>query len=71
MLIFVLGSLPNSRRNIELELLRVIMQNWQLDNLISNQLDNSKLIKCLNLIKSRLTARSLLIYNEFEFNKLH
>lgn len=70
MLVFALGSLPNSGRNIEPELLRIIMQNWRLDNLISNRLENSKLAECLNLVKSRPTVGSLATYDEFEFDEL-
>ena len=66
----LIGSLPNSRRNIEPELLRIIMQNWRLDNLISDQLDNSKLEESLNLIQSRPTVESLAAYDEFEFDEL-
>ncbi|PKK69219.1 hypothetical protein RhiirC2_781277 [Rhizophagus irregularis] len=45
----LLGSFPNSHRQIEPELLRIIMQNWRLDDLISNQLNNSKLVEELKL----------------------
>jgi hypothetical protein len=47
------------------------MQNWRLDNLVSNQLDNSKLIEGLNLIQSRPTVGSLAAYDEFESDELH
>lgn len=62
--------MPNSKRSIETELLRIVMQNWRLDNLISNQLDDQKLIQGLKLIQSRPTTGSLAAYDEFEFDEL-
>ncbi|GES84066.1 hypothetical protein GLOIN_2v415082 [Rhizophagus clarus] len=44
-----LCSLLNSKRAIELELLRIIMQNSWLDILISAQSDNTKLMNTLSL----------------------
>jgi hypothetical protein len=64
------GSFPNSHCQIELELLRIIMQNWRLDDLISNQLNNSKLFEGLKLVKSRPTAESLSAYDNFECDEL-
>jgi hypothetical protein len=47
------------------------MQNWQLDNLISKQQDNTKLTAALCLVQSRATAGSLAAYDQFEFAELH
>ena len=61
----LLGSYPNSRRNIEPELLRIIQQNCRLDELIiSNQ--SFKLTEALELVKSRPTSRSLVMYDGFD-----
>ncbi|CAB4402407.1 unnamed protein product [Rhizophagus irregularis] len=67
----VLGSLPNSKRTIELELLRIIVQNSRLDSLISAQSDNAKLMNALPLVQSRLTTGSLAAYDGFDFNELY
>src|SRR5947207_10243792 len=69
-IIFSLGSLPNSRRQIEPELLRIIMQNWRLDDLISAQSNNAKLTKGLKLIQPRTTLGSLAAYDNFQFAEL-
>jgi len=45
------------------------MQNWRLDDLISNQFDNSKLIEGLQ-VKSRPTIGSLSAYDKFECDEL-
>ncbi|CAG8805396.1 7601_t:CDS:2, partial [Dentiscutata erythropus] len=63
-------SYPNSHRQIEPELLQIIMQNWQLDNFVLAQLDNLKLVKSLKSIQPRATLESLSIYNKFEFDEL-
>jgi hypothetical protein len=65
-----LGSFPNSRRQIEPELLRIIMQNCRLDDLLSAQSDNMKLIDGLKLIQQCATTGSLASYDEFEFAEL-
>jgi len=65
-----LGSLPNSRRQIEPELLRIIMQNWRLDDLLSAQSHNTKLTEGLKLIQPRATSGSLAAYDKFEFAEL-
>ena len=66
----LLGSYPNSRRNIEPELLRIIQQNCRLDELIiSNQ--SSKLTETLELVKSRPTSGSLAMYDGFDSFELH
>lgn len=64
---FLIGSFPNSKRQIELELLRIIVQNHKIDDLISNQLDCPKMAEALELVKSRPTAGSLALYDEFDF----
>ncbi len=65
------GSLPNSRRQIEPELMRIIMQNWRLDDLISNQPENKKLAEALELVKPRATTGSLTVYEGFDFTELY
>jgi hypothetical protein len=65
-----LGSFPNSRRQIEPELLRILMQNWRLDDLLSAQPDNMRLIEGLKLIRQRATTGSLASYDEYEFSEL-
>src|SRR5271170_7593127 len=66
-----LGSFPNSHRQIEPELLRIIMQNWRLDDLISAQSNNIKLVEALKLIQPRATTRSLADYDNFESAQLY
>ncbi|CAG8805280.1 20903_t:CDS:2, partial [Dentiscutata erythropus] len=48
-------SYPNSHYQIKPELLQIIMQNWQLNNLVSAQSDNLKLVKILKFIQPRAT----------------
>ena len=66
----ILGSLPNSHHQIEPELLRIIMQTWRLDDLLSAQLNNIKLAEGLKLIQSRATTGSLASSDDFEFVEL-
>src|SRR5271154_5818520 len=66
-----LGSYPNSHRQIEAELLRIIMQNWRLDDLLSSQSDNLKLKERLKLVRPWPTIGSLAAYDEFEFDELY
>ena len=51
--------------------MRIIMQNWRLDDLISNQLENKKLAEALELVKPRATTRSLTVYEGFDFTELY
>ena len=68
---FLLGSFPNSKRCIEPELLRIIMQNCRVDNLISIQSGNNQnLIDALELIKPRPTTGSLAAYDGFNSEEL-
>ncbi|UZO15434.1 uncharacterized protein OCT59_006856 [Rhizophagus irregularis] len=46
------------------------MQHWRLDDLISAQSNNTKLVEALKLIKPRATSRSLAAYDNFEFSEL-
>lgn len=46
------------------------MQNWRLDDLLSAQSDNTKLIEGLKLIKPRETSGSLAAYDNFQFAEL-
>jgi hypothetical protein len=70
-LLFPIGSFPNSKRQIEPELLGIIMQNCQLNNLILDEQDNTKLTEALHLVQSRATAGSLAAYDKFEFAELY
>ena len=69
-MIVFLDSFPNSRRQIEPELLRIIMQNWRLDDLLSAQTNNMKLAEGLKLLRPRATTGSLASYDEFKFSEL-
>lgn len=46
------------------------MQNWRLDNLLSSQLNNTKLTEALKLIQPRATSESLAIYDKFQYAEL-
>jgi hypothetical protein len=70
-LLFPIGSFPNSKRQIEPELMRIIMQNWRLDDLISAQSDNTKLTEALCLVQSRSTTGTLAAYDGFDFAELY
>src|SRR5215211_5876943 len=65
-----IGSFPNSHRQIEPELLRIIMQHWRLDDLVSVQSNNIKLVEALKLIQPRATSGTLAAYDNFEFAEL-
>ncbi|EXX74048.1 hypothetical protein RirG_054720 [Rhizophagus irregularis DAOM 197198w] len=67
----LLGSFPNSKRAIELELMRIITQNSRLNCLISAQSDNQKLMEALSLVQNRLTTGSLAAYDGFDFAELY
>ena len=45
------------------------MQTRRIDELIYNQLDDSKLTQALELVKSRPTAESLASYDELDFTE--
>src|SRR2546430_13650380 len=66
-----IGSFPNSNRQIEPELLRIIMQHWRLGDFLSSQSNNIKLVKALKLIKPRETSGSLADYDNFNFAELY
>ena len=65
-----IGSFPNSHRQIEPELLRIIMQNQRLNDLVSDQSNNVKLIEALKLIQPRPTSGSLAAYDNFNYAEL-
>jgi hypothetical protein len=65
-----LGSYPNSNRCIEPELLRIVVQNCRINDLISAQSDNQKLANGLKLIEPRPTTGSLAAYDNFESEEL-
>jgi hypothetical protein len=66
----LLGSYPNSRRNIEPELLRIIQQNCRLDELIISN-HSFKLTEALELVKSRPMSGSLAMYDGFDSFELY
>lgn len=66
-----IGSFPNSHRQIEPELLRIIMQHWRLDDLVSAQSNNVKLIEALKLIRQWPTSGSLAVYDNFNYAELY
>ncbi|GBB93908.1 hypothetical protein RclHR1_22500005 [Rhizophagus clarus] len=66
----VLGSFPNSHYQIEPELLRIIMQNWRLDNILSSQLNNKKFTEGLKLLKPQFTTGTFSAYDELDYNEL-
>lgn len=47
------------------------MQNWRLDDLISAQSDNTKLMEALCLVQSRSTTGTLAAYDGFNFAELY
>ena len=47
------------------------MQNWRLDDLISNQPKNRKLAELLELVKPRSSTGSLTTYDGFDFAELY
>jgi hypothetical protein len=47
------------------------MQNWRLDDLISAQSENTKLMEALCLVQSRSTTGSLAAYDGFDFSELY
>ena len=47
------------------------MQNWKLDDLVSDQLNNIKLIEALELIQPRPTSGSLAAYDNFNYVELY
>src|SRR5436305_3336825 len=66
----IIGSFLNSHRQIAPELLRIIMQHWRLDDLISAQSNNTKLAEALKLIQPQATSGSLAANDNFEFAEL-
>ncbi|CAB5190924.1 unnamed protein product [Rhizophagus irregularis] len=66
----ILGSYPNSKRYIEPELLRIIVQNCRINDLISIQSGNQKLVNGLKLIEPRQTTGSLAAYDDLRSEKL-
>ncbi|CAB4439110.1 unnamed protein product [Rhizophagus irregularis] len=66
----ILGSYPNSKRYIEPELLRIIVQNCRINDLISIQSGNQKLVNGLKLIEPRQTTGSLAAYDDLGSEEL-
>ncbi|CAB5380533.1 unnamed protein product [Rhizophagus irregularis] len=67
----ILGSFSNSHRQIEPELLRIIMQHLRIDELVSAHSNNNKLVEALKLIQSRPTSGSLAVYDNFNYAELY
>jgi hypothetical protein len=51
--------------------MRIIMQNFRLDSLISAQLNDTKMIKALSLVQPRSTTGSLAAYDGLDFAELY
>ncbi|POG69648.1 hypothetical protein GLOIN_2v1776801 [Rhizophagus irregularis DAOM 181602=DAOM 197198] len=66
----ILGSYPNSKRYIEPELLRIIVQNCRINDLISIQSGKKKLVNGHKLIEPRQTTGSLAAYDDLRSKKL-
>ncbi|CAB4432113.1 unnamed protein product [Rhizophagus irregularis] len=66
----ILGSYPNSKRYIEPELLRIIVQNCRINDLISIQSGNQKLVNGLKLIEPRQTTGLLTAYDDLGSEEL-
>ncbi|GBB99591.1 hypothetical protein RclHR1_35770001 [Rhizophagus clarus] len=64
------GSYPNSKRYIEPELLRIIMQNCRINDLISVWTNDQRLINGLKLIELQKTTGSLAAYDDLESETL-
>ena len=47
------------------------MQHWRLDNLVSAQSNNVKLVEALKLIQPRQTSGSLAAYDNFNYSELY
>ena len=46
------------------------MQNWRLDDILSSQSNNMRLVEGLKLLKQRATLGSLASYDDLEFAEL-
>ncbi|GET55987.1 hypothetical protein GLOIN_2v1775288 [Rhizophagus irregularis DAOM 181602=DAOM 197198] len=63
----ILGSLPNSNRKIESELMRRLMFDKQIENIISSGIE----VKGLELLNSQRTIGSLSVTDEFSSDEMH
>ncbi|GBC17868.2 hypothetical protein GLOIN_2v1775288 [Rhizophagus irregularis DAOM 181602=DAOM 197198] len=63
----ILGSLPNSNRKIESELMRRLMFDKQIKNIISSGIE----VKGLELLNSQRTIGSLSVTDEFSLDEMH
>ncbi|GBC48175.2 hypothetical protein GLOIN_2v1775288 [Rhizophagus irregularis DAOM 181602=DAOM 197198] len=63
----ILVSLPNSNRKIESELMRRLMFDKQIENIISSGIE----VKGLELLNSQHTIRSLSVTDEFSSDEMH
>ncbi|GET54716.1 hypothetical protein GLOIN_2v1775288 [Rhizophagus irregularis DAOM 181602=DAOM 197198] len=63
----ILGSLPNSNRKIESELMRRLMFDKQIKNIISSGIE----VKGLELLNSQRTIGSLSVTDEFSSDEIH
>ncbi|RGB23618.1 hypothetical protein C1646_774237 [Rhizophagus diaphanus] len=66
----ILGFYPNSKQYIEPELLRIIVQNCRINDLISIQSGNQKLVNGLKLIESQQTTGLLAAYDDLGSEEL-
>ncbi|CAB4417325.1 unnamed protein product [Rhizophagus irregularis] len=63
----ILGSLPNSNRKIESELMRRLMFDKQIENIISSGIE----VKGLELLNSQRTIGSLSVTDKFSSDEMH
>jgi len=68
MIIFILGSFPNSRRNIEPELMRIMIQNNQLNDYKATIEVPNSIRKALRLLDPRPSVGSLGISEMHEYD---
>jgi len=68
--LYFVGSYKSSHRNIEPELLRIILTNKCLDEIVSHAENNDRLLDSLTILKGRISGGSMAIPDEFESQDL-
>ena len=68
--LYFIGSYKTSQRNIEPELLRIILTNNSLDEVVSNADIDVRLSDSLTILKGRVSGSSIDISDEFETQDL-
>ncbi len=64
---YFLGSLPNNNRKIELELMRWLIFDSQIDSIINSGVET----KGFDLLDNRLSVESLLITDQFSSDEIY